>query len=112
MLHLLVNASQSIPRGAAESHTVRVASGTDAQGWASIDVIDSGTGIPESVRQRVFEPFFTTRPVGGGTGLGLSVCHGIVTGLGGRIDVASEEGRGTSVHVLLPPASPSGEGAS
>jgi PAS domain S-box-containing protein len=105
MLHLLVNASQSIPRGAAESHTVRVASGTDAQGWASIDVIDSGTGIPESVRQRVFEPFFTTRPVGGGTGLGLSVCHGIITGLGGRIDVASEEGRGTSVHVLLPPAS-------
>jgi PAS domain S-box-containing protein len=112
MLHLLVNASQSIPRGAAESHTVRVASGTDAQGWASIDVIDSGTGIPESVRQRVFEPFFTTRPVGGGTGLGLSVCHGIVTGLGGRIDVTSEEGRGTSVHVLLPPASSPGQGAS
>jgi len=50
--------------------------------------------------------------VGGGTGLGLSVCHGIVTGLGGRIDVASEEGRGTSVHVLLPPASTSGEDAS
>ena len=109
MLHLLVNASQSIPRGASERHTVRVASRTDAQGWASIDVIDSGTGIPESVRQRVFEPFFTTRPVGGGTGLGLSVCHGIVTGLGGRIDVTSEEGRGTSVHVLLPPASSSGE---
>ena len=105
MLHLLVNASQSIPRGAPESHTVRVAAGTDAQGWASIDVSDSGTGIPESARQRVFEPFFTTRPVGSGTGLGLSVCHGIVTGLGGRIDVASEEGRGTSVHVVLPPAS-------
>jgi len=105
MVHLLVNASQAIPRGAAESHTVRVASGTDAQGWASIDVIDSGTGIAESARRRVFEPFFTTRPVGGGTGLGLSVCHGIVTGLGGRIEIASEDGRGTSVHVLLPPAS-------
>jgi len=112
MLHLLLNASQSIPLGASATHTVRVASGTDAQGWASIDVIDSGTGIPESARQHVFEPFFTTRPVGGGTGLGLSVCHGIVTGLGGRIDVASEEGRGTSVHVLLPPASTSGEDAS
>ena len=111
MLHLLLNASQSIPLGASATHTVRVSSGTDAQGWASIDVIDSGTGIPESARQRVFEPFFTTRPVGGGTGLGLSVCRGIVTGLGGRIDVASEEGRGTSVHVLLPPASSFDEAA-
>jgi PAS domain S-box-containing protein len=111
MVHLLVNASQAIPRGAAESHTVRVASGTDAQGWASIEVIDSGTGIAESARRRVFEPFFTTRPVGVGTGLGLSVCHGIVTGLGGRIEVASENGRGTSVHVLLPPASASGKGS-
>jgi len=112
MLHLLVNASQSIPGGAAERHQVRVASGTDAQGWASIDVSDSGTGIPEPARQRIFEPFFTTRTVGGGTGLGLSVCRGIVTGLGGRIDVASEEGRGTTVHVLLPPAGDAGEGAS
>jgi len=104
MLHLLVNASQSIPRGAAESHTVRVASGTDATGWASIEVSDSGVGIPEAARQHIFEPFFTTRPLGGGTGLGLSVCHGIVTGLGGRIEVVSQEGRGTTVQVHLPPA--------
>jgi len=104
MLRLLVNASQSIPRGAAESHTVRVASGTDATGWASIEVSDSGVGIPEASRQHIFEPFFTTRPLGGGTGLGLSVCHGIVTGLGGRIEVVSQEGRGTTVQVHLPPA--------
>jgi len=105
MLHLLVNASQSIPPGSPASHTVRVASGTDAKGWASIEVSDTGTGIPASLRQHVFEPFFTTRPSGSATGLGLSVCHGIVTGLGGRIDLTSEEGRGTTVRVLFPPPS-------
>jgi signal transduction histidine kinase len=105
MLHLLVNASQSIPPGAPASHTVRVTSGTDARGWAAIEVGDTGTGVPAAIRVRVFEPFFTTRPAGGGSGLGLSVCHGIVTGLGGRIDLASQEGHGTTVQVLLPPAS-------
>jgi PAS domain S-box-containing protein len=105
MLHLLVNASQSIPPGTTSNQTVRVASGTDARGWATIEVSDSGTGISSSTRQHVFEPFFTTRPARGSTGLGLSVCHGIVTGLGGRIDVASQEGHGTTVHVQFPPAS-------
>ena len=64
----------------------------------------SRSGIPAAARARIFEPFFSTRPVGSGTGLGLSVCHGIVTGLGGAIAVSSEEGRGTTVRVRLPPA--------
>ncbi len=59
---------------------------------------------PPSARAHIFEPFFTTRAAGGGPGLGLSVSHGIVTGLGGGIEVASEEGRGTTVRVRLPPA--------
>jgi PAS domain S-box-containing protein len=104
MLHLLVNASQSIPAGDAAGHTVRVASGPDPAGWASIEVSDSGIGIPASARRHVFEPFFTTRASGSASGLGLSVCRGIVTGLGGTIQVASEEGRGTTVKVRLPPA--------
>ena len=108
MLHLLVNAAQSTPEGSPATHSVRVSSGADDQGWASIEVADSGSGIPASARARIFEPFFSTRPVGGGAGLGLSVCHGIVTGLGGAIDVTSEEGRGTTVRVRLPPARESG----
>jgi signal transduction histidine kinase len=104
MIHLLVNAAQSTPDGSPQDHTVRVASGTDEAGWASIEVADSGSGIPAAARARIFEPFFSTRPVGSGTGLGLSVCHGIVTGLGGAIDVTSKEGRGTTVRVRLPPA--------
>jgi len=103
MLHLLVNASQSIPAGAAADHFVRVTSGTDARGWTAIEVSDSGVGIPATVRQHVFEPFSTPRPTGRGSGLGLSVCHGIVTSLGGQIDLRSDEGRGTTVHVRFPP---------
>ncbi len=105
MLHLLVNAAQSTPAGARAAHVVRVSSETDGQGWALVEVADSGTGIPAAARARIFEPFFSTRPVGGGVGLGLSVCYGIVTGLGGTIDVASEEGLGTRVRIRLPPAS-------
>jgi signal transduction histidine kinase len=107
MIHLLVNAAQSTPDGSPQDHSVQVVSGTDAEGWASIEVADSGSGIPAAARARIFEPFFSTRPVGSGTGLGLSVCHGIVTGLGGAIAVSSAEGRGTTVRVRLPPASES-----
>jgi PAS domain S-box-containing protein len=104
MIHLLLNAAQSTPAGAPAAHQVRVSSGTDEAGWARIEVADSGSGIPAAARARIFEPFFSTRGVGGGTGLGLSVCHGIVTGLGGTIDIDSEEGRGTTVRIRLPPA--------
>ena len=103
MLHLLVNAAQSVPSGSTDAHSVRVSSGKDGRGWASIEVTDTGSGIPAATRARIFEPFFSTRPVGGGAGLGLSVCHGIVTGLGGTIEVTSEEGHGTTVRVRLPP---------
>lgn len=65
-------------------------------------VSDTGQGMPPDIQSRIFEPFFTTRERTGGTGLGLSIIHGIVKEHGGRIDVASNEGAGTTVRVVLP----------
>ncbi len=65
-------------------------------------VADNGCGIPEENLARVFEPFFTTKPEGKGSGLGLSVCHGIVRAVAGDIRIESTEGAGTKVFVKLP----------
>ncbi|MEP7087492.1 MAG: ATP-binding protein, partial [Gemmatimonadota bacterium] len=71
-----------------------------------IEVIDQGTGISTTVRQRLFEPFYTTKPPGRGTGLGLSICYGIVADHGGRIEVDSALGKGSTFRVILPLAEP------
>ena len=69
-----------------------------------IEAVDTGHGMPADVRRRVFEPFYTTKPAGVGTGLGLSVSYGIVQGHGGEIDVHSEPGEGTTIVLSLPAA--------
>ncbi len=67
-----------------------------------IKVKDNGTGMPESVRAKVFQPFFTTKPTGQGTGLGLSLAYDIVTkGHGGALEVLSTEGVGTEMIIRL-----------
>ncbi|HXG90799.1 MAG TPA: ATP-binding protein [Blastocatellia bacterium] len=68
----------------------------------SIEFQDTGCGIPAENLQKIFDPFFTTKPLGRGTGLGLSVCYGIVSEHGGKIEVDSTEGVGTTFRVLLP----------
>ena len=100
-VNLLVNAAQALPAGPRGQNRVRVASRRVGD-WVEVAVRDNGPGIPEDVRRHIFEPFFTTKAVGQGSGLGLSISHGIVTRLGGRLEVESEPGRGAEFRVLLP----------
>jgi PAS domain S-box-containing protein len=67
-----------------------------------LSVLDTGTGIPEDIRQRIFEPFFTSKPPGKGTGMGLAMVYGIVENHGGTIDLETREGEGSAFHIHLP----------
>ena len=97
-LNLLVNAAHAIT---AERGTITLRTGAEGdQVW--VEVGDNGGGIAPENLSRIFDPFFTTKPVGKGTGLGLSLSYGIVKKHGGRIDVRSELGRGTTFRVVLP----------
>lgn len=100
-LNLVVNAGQAIEA----SGTITISTGT-AAGDAWIRFEDTGCGIPKEQLNRLFEPFYTTKPVGQGTGLGLSVSYSIVRRHGGQIDVESEVGRGSRFTVRLPVRQP------
>lgn len=100
-LNLLVNAGQAIERDG----RIRIATGVEGDSvW--IDVEDNGCGIPADKLTRIFEPFYTTKAVGKGTGLGLSLSYSIVQKHHGRIEVASQVGRGTRFRVVLPQRQP------
>ena len=105
-VNLLINACQAIPDGHADRNQVRIATAMPGAGWLTVRVTDTGVGMTPAIRERIFDPFFTTKQVGEGTGLGLAVTLGIVSGLGGRIEVDSEVGRGTTFTVWLPAAPP------
>jgi signal transduction histidine kinase len=103
LLALLLNASQAIPAGEPDTHEVRVTTSWRADGRACIEVRDTGAGIPEVARHRIFEPFYSSRPAEA-SGLGLSICASIVSGMGGTIEVESTPGEGSTFRVLLRPA--------
>jgi signal transduction histidine kinase len=105
ILNLVVNAAHAIAdvktRGA-EKGRITVTTRRDG-GWAEIRVGDTGTGIPEAVRGRIFTPFFTTKEVGRGTGQGLAIAHTVVVKKhGGTLGFETEEGKGTTFIIRLP----------
>jgi two-component system NtrC family sensor kinase len=100
-LNLLVNACDAIE----ERGTIRITTRPTEEG-VSIEVRDDGPGISEAVQTRIFDPFFTTKPIGAGTGLGLSLSHGIIERHNGRLSVTSELGRGTAFVIDLPRSAP------
>lgn len=109
VVNLLVNAAQAIPLSRRDGR-VQVSVGTASDGWARLVVSDNGPGVPPEVQSRLFTPFFTTKPEGQGTGLGLSVVADIVHAAGGRIEHEPTPGGGATFRVLLPPA-PASSGA-
>jgi len=122
VMNLCANAAQAmkspgsltVALDVVEKSRSRVATSELAEGrYLRLRVRDTGSGIAPNVLERIFDPFFTTKGAGVGTGLGLSLVHGIVTDLGGGIDVESELGKGTTFTVYLPwsdaVAAPAGE---
>ncbi|MDH3217512.1 MAG: ATP-binding protein, partial [Candidatus Krumholzibacteria bacterium] len=97
LVNLMVNAIHAMPGGGTLTVETRV-------GEAGIGVVveDTGTGISKHIANQIFIPFFTTKDINEGTGLGLAVVHGIVTSHGGNISVETEEGKGTRFLIHLP----------
>ncbi|MBS2024894.1 MAG: hybrid sensor histidine kinase/response regulator [Deltaproteobacteria bacterium] len=102
LVNLLVNAAHAIPERRALPGEIVISSRLDATGAVVLEVRDNGTGIPPEILHRVTEPFFTTKPVGVGTGLGLSVCENLVRRFGGAMQIASTVGVGTTIAITLP----------
>ena len=122
LVNLAVNARDAMPGGGKlivttastsidEDHAAsRV--GLPTGPYVSLKVSDTGTGMPQEVIDRAFEPFFTTKAKGEGTGLGLATVYGIVTQIGGHVQIYSEPGLGTTFTILLPETSQPAEGPS
>jgi two-component system cell cycle sensor histidine kinase/response regulator CckA len=111
IINLAVNARDAMPDGGkldirtanvSEQDSRDVGGDMPPGEYVMIEVRDTGTGMTEAVKQKIFEPFFSTKEIGRGTGLGLSTVYGIIKQTGGYIFAESEEGRGTAMRVYLP----------
>ena len=109
-LNLIVNASHAIAdanEGTQNRGLIRVTTHVSGQEWVRIDIADTGTGIPESARDRIFEPFYTTKEVGQGTGQGLAIAHSIVVEKHqGKLEFKTKMGTGTTFSIHLPVRGP------
>jgi signal transduction histidine kinase len=97
LVNLVVNAIQAMPQGGTLTVETYVAAGK-----VCLAVEDTGIGMSEEIKRQVFLPFFTTKDINEGTGLGLAVVHGIVASHKGRITVETEEGKGARFVIRLP----------
>jgi signal transduction histidine kinase len=98
VMNVTLNAIQAMDGGGG---TLRIATAA-GEGPITIEVEDTGCGIPHHLLKKVFDPFFTTKPAGRGTGLGLFITHRMVAEIGGNVQIASQPGRGTLVTIHLP----------
>ena len=103
LVNVMINAAESMPAGGLILIRARTEQmGTASATAAEIEIADTGTGIPAELIPRVFEHGFTTKHSVQGSGLGLAICHEIVHAHGGRIELSSEQGKGTTVRLSLP----------
>jgi two-component system NtrC family sensor kinase len=114
IMNMVVNAQHAVEeKGNITVRTRRAldprVSAAEAKPMVAISIIDTGCGISERNLKRIFDPFFTSKDVGRGTGLGLSVSHGIVEAHGGLIEVESKVGEGSTFRVFLPLTPPPAE---
>jgi two-component system, cell cycle sensor histidine kinase and response regulator CckA len=104
LINLCTNAAYAMS-GTSGILTVRLAKSTRRkydQSWLELSVTDTGCGIDPAIRERIFEPYFTTKEKGQGTGMGLAMVHGIINRQGGDLEVESTVGRGTTFRIFLP----------
>jgi signal transduction histidine kinase len=102
-LNLIKNAADALPIGHVDAHQVKLRTREDG-GYVVVEVSDTGPGVDPRIASRIFDPFFTTKPIGSGTGLGLSLCHGVISGLGGTIELLQGTAVGATFRVRLPVA--------
>ena len=106
MVNLITNAHQAM-RGSTSPRRLNVFTRLDpASDRLAIEIQDSGPGVPPQIQEKIFEPFFTTKPPGEGTGLGLSLCQGMIEEHGGTIRVTSRPGAGATFRIELPATTP------